>query len=265
MYNKTLNDLSKQVLSLTTGFQDLSKTVVSALENISAAQSGVSDPMYKYSKHLAALKPADFNNLLYWYRAPWSEIRNGSKPIVKGDDPILTLFCEDATGQLVPKSEIQAARNMVKAYFELLWKHKRAPTRWGEAPLDLQIDFIRQMEEEFGFLRYCDRHWKAKQLFMNYYPPWYKNKTKPKDDKKKKRARPDDDDNNDNGQGDGDSHNNDIDNGNGGNDDDDDANRSKRRRVVAEPDPPTTQPTLTTTRKRVCSFIPLAVTLVNNV
>lgn len=259
-YNKALNDLSTQVVALTAGFQELSKTVVSAIENIPSGQSGFSDPVYKYTKHLPALKPAESIALPFWYRAPWSEIRNGSKAIPKSDSPILTLFCEDPeTGNLLPKTEIQAARNLLRGYFELLWTHNRAPPRWGEAPLDLQIDFIRTMEEEFKFLRYCDRHWKAEQLFMNYYPTWYDNKTKPKEKKKSsKRARTDDGDDNDDTE---------ItnDNGNSGNDDNGNtANRSKRPRVEVDSNPPPPQPGPTTVRKRVCSLTHLTTTLTDN-
>ena len=250
--SREFDDLTEQVVSLTVGFKELSNTVVSALENISSAQSGISDPVYKYSKNLPALKPANISDFPFWYRAPWSEIRNGRKLVDKGDDPILTLFFEDANGKIVPKSEIQAVRNLVRAYFELLWTHKRAPPRWGDAPLDLQIDFIRNLEEEFEFLRYCDRHWKSEQIFMNYYPTWYSGKTGNKPKKSSKRARPDDnDDDNNNNNTNGDADDNTNDNANDG------TSRSKRPRVgAAEPDPPPVQSAPTTLRKRnrVCSL-----------
>jgi hypothetical protein len=241
-HNKTLKDLTELVVSLAAGFKDLSKTVVSALESVPSGASGRSDPVYKYSKNLPGLNHADYGDLPYWHKAPWSEIRNGSKVIDKGDDPILVLFFEDETGTIVPKSEIQCVRNFTRAYFELLWTHNRAPPNWGGAPLDLQIDFVRNMEEEFDWLRYCHRHWKAEQIFMNYYPTWYGGKTK-KNKKASKRARPDDADNNDNEDG----------------DDNDNPGGSKRPRLeeteTSSPTPALAQPAPTTARKRVCLYI----------
>ena len=187
--------LVNHVESLVLGFKEL-KNAVSNLENNASGLSGVSDPVYQYRKHLPNLNHGDFPGLPYWHKAAWGEICNGGKAVVKGDNPILTLFFKDATGDIAPKSEIQAARNLARSYFELLWTHKRAPPKWSDAPLDLQVDFIRTMEEDFGFLRFCDRHWKSEQIFMNYYPTWYSGKTGTKK-KTSKRARPADDDGND--------------------------------------------------------------------
>ena len=242
--SKKINELTEQVHFLVTGYKEFCKTMLSTLENHASGPLGVSDLVYIYSKKLPALNRADFGNIPFWPKAAWSEIRNGSKAADNSEDPILTLFFEDADGNLVLKSEIQAVRNFTRAYFELLWTHKRAPSKWGEAPLDLQIDFIRRIEEEFEFLRYCERHWKAEQIFMNYYPNWYKNKTSPPRTKKKKsskRARSDDT---------GDDLNED-----GGDENEDDNPKGSKCPCVEETEsnPPPTQPGTTATSKRVCS------------
>lgn len=235
-YGKSTKILTENVLSLTAGFKELSKTVVSALENVTSGQPQVGnpDPALGIPKHLPALDPADFKDLPFWYRAPWSEIRNG-KVDANTEDPILTLFLEDATGNPVPKREMQAVRYCAQGYFKQLWEAGRAPEKWSDASPNIQIGFIRYLEEEFKFLRYCDRHWKAKQIFMNYYPNWYKNRKNPKNKKTSKRARPSDEN-----QGDG--------------DDDDDDGSSKRPRVEEIESTPPAQPAstaVTTTRKRV--------------
>lgn len=184
-----------------------------------------------YSKPLPQLETTGLEAVEYWERGPWFEARNRTA-IVETDDPILVLFCEDKNGKILPKSEIKAARNAVKAYFEFLWTKKIAPSCWGDAPLNLRTDFVRKMEEEYEWLRYCNRHWKAEQLFMNYYPQWYKSKTKPR----KRKEHPedaivvDDDNNNENPSG------------------------SKRPRVEEpEPTPPPARPapTAVTTTRRV--------------
>ena len=77
--SREFDDLTEQVASLTAEVKELSNTVVSVLENVSSARSGIPDLVYKYSKNLPALKPADVGDLPFWYRAPWSEIQNGRK------------------------------------------------------------------------------------------------------------------------------------------------------------------------------------------
>lgn len=237
-YGKSMKILTENVLSLTNGFKELSKTVVSALESVASGQSqtGSSDPALELLKHLPALDPADFEGLLYWYRAPWASIRGG-KAFVSTDNPILTLFLEDKTGRLVPNSEMKAVRDHALVYFKQLWVAGRAPKSWTAAPPNLQIGFVRHMEEAFEFLRYCHRHWKAEQIFMNYYPHWHANQVNalnPQIKKGPKRARADNEDN----EGAG----------------DDDNVGSKRPRIEETESTPPPQPvptTVTTARKRV--------------
>jgi len=270
--NKKLTDLSEQVLSVKNELTELSKTVLSALEEIKTLNCSGTGSFYKHSKHLPSLKPADHPDILYWYRQPWSDIRN-RKNNVNSEDPTLTLFFEDAAGTLVPKSEIQAVRNFVTAYFIILWDNERAPLSWTKAPLDLRIDFVRSLEEEFEFLRYCDRHWKSEQIFMNYYPNWYSNKTEKKTKKSSKRKRTDNGSNQasdensqegtannsqggDNGNDDANANaNNDGNSDNGQDGDVDSDGRSKRPRIE-EPELALSQPAstnVTTARKRVRS------------
>lgn len=170
---------------MTTGFEKFSKDIIASLEDAKLNGSGNRDSVFSYSKHLPSLERTGFEAIPHWFRETWAKVRNGGKSTVDTDDPILVLFCEDKNGGVVPKSELKAVHNTTKAYFEFLWTKKRAPACWGDAPLDLRIDFVHKMEEEFEWLRYCDRHWKAEQLFMNYYPQWYRTKTGPRKPKRK--------------------------------------------------------------------------------
>lgn len=224
--NKKLDEIGEQVHSLTAGFKELSKTVTSALENAHPSSPDGAHSTFKAAKHLDRLDQKDFQAVWYWDREPWSKLRGG-KAEVKPDDPVLTIFLEDANGKPVPKQEMQAVRNHANGYFVGLWDTERAPSSWKYAPLDVRVDFVRKLEEEFEFLRYCDRHWKSEQIFMNYYPQFLKSRKKPGLSKRKERA-----------------------DSEGGNDEEN-PNGSKRSRVE-ESAPPPTQPT--PRPARVCSL-----------
>jgi hypothetical protein len=219
---------------LASSFAQFSKDASSALEDLKLNRSG-SNSIFTHSNPLDCLEYKGFEALPYWFRGPWFDAKHG-KVAVETEEAVLVLFCEDKNGAIQPKSEIKAVRSFMKAYFEFLWDKRKAPTCWGNAPLHLRVDFVRKMEEEFGWLRYCHRHWKAEQLFMNYYPQWYKTKVKPRKSTKRK-AHPGDDDDND--------------------DVEEDPNGSKRARVVEpKPTPLPVRPVSTgvsTTRGRVRS------------
>jgi hypothetical protein len=179
--------LGEKITALATNFENFSKSIATSLEDAMLNSSSKKITPFLHSKHLPCLERTGFESLGYWFRGPWSDAKN-RKVNVDTEDPVLVLFCEDAHGKIMAKGEIRAVRSSVKAYFEFLWTGGIAPSCWGDAPLDLRIDFVRRMEEEYGWLRYCHRHWKSEQLFMNYYPQWYKTKTTPRKSKRKERA-----------------------------------------------------------------------------
>lgn len=176
---------------MTSGFSELLKAVTTALEGVRPSGTGGTQSIFMYSKHLPCLERTGFEALKYWDREPWHEVRNG-KAFVDTEDPILVLFYEDETGSIVSKGEIRAVRSTIRSYFQFLWDNRRAPTCWSDAPQDLRIDFVRKLEEEFKWLRYCHRHWKSEQVFMNYYPQWYRSKIS-SSNKGSKRKQPADD------------------------------------------------------------------------
>lgn len=173
--NRSLDELGKKVTVLTTAVTELSKVVIAALGDHKPSNPDGTKSVFIHSKHLPCLERIGYEALAYWDREPWLEIRN-RRTAVDTEDPILVLFYEDENGSVVSKAEIRAVRNTARSYFQLLWDNNRAPTCWSDAPLDVRIDFVRRLEEEYKWLRYCNRHWKAEQVFMNYYPHWYRSK-----------------------------------------------------------------------------------------
>lgn len=215
--SKKLDELSEQVRSLATGVKELSQTVMSALEGATSGSPDGVGSTYKAVKPLEHLPRKGFPDVQYWDRASWTELRSG-KAGTKPDDPVLTIFIEDAAGNPVSKSKMQAVRNHANAYFAYLWNNKRGPKDWSHTTWHVWINFVWKLEEEFEFLRYCDQHWKSEQIFMNYYPQYRSSRIKNDTGKRK-------------GRGDSE----------GGDTNEENPNGSKCPRV-GEPTPPPTQP-----------------------
>jgi hypothetical protein len=55
----------------------------------------------------------------------------------------------------------------------MLLSINRAPTAWGHAALDIQNEFIHQLENQYPWIWLCDGHWKAMKVATNSYPHWY--------------------------------------------------------------------------------------------
>lgn len=195
LHDRRVDELSEKVIILSASFTALSKAVTMALGDANPSGSNPNGSVFIYSKHLPCLERAGYEALAYWDREPWLKIRNG-KIVIDVEDSILVLFFEDENGHIVSKPEIRAVRDTARSYFQLLWDKKLAPACWGDAPLELRIDFVRRLEVEYKWLRYCNRHWKSEQIFMNYYPQWYKSRKK-KDYKRRERSENQGDENND--------------------------------------------------------------------
>lgn len=110
-------------------------------------------------KYLASRKPGD---------------RGGKKSLAGTKDPsILSSFMEQSDGTQVSDKDKQAVRRTARAFFEALLKNNRAPTTWGNAPINIQHQLINVLETEYPFLRFCDQHWKSLQVATNSYSQWY--------------------------------------------------------------------------------------------
>lgn len=123
----------------------------------------------------SSLKKKDFPKVKHWTPDTWRTLRHR-----KGDTrleqatgvPTLCQFWEDELGEIIPSARRGAVTRAAQAF----WQQKHnAGVRLDTLTnigLDLLTDFRNTMENEFPWLRLCDDHWKADQLWINHFSNW---------------------------------------------------------------------------------------------
>ena len=124
----------------------------------------------------------------FWKVASWREIRSGGK--VKDSDsypPILSMFMEDEFGNPISDGVKEEVYDALQSYWIDLHDSGEPVRGWSETGLRRKDDFQVSMERKFPWLKLCEGHWKAKQLWINYFGKWKRspsNKSSPTPDGK---------------------------------------------------------------------------------
>ena len=159
--------------------EDIQKMVDHILTNFAGEIPGVKVPgIPPNPKHEA------FELTKYWNHDPWKAARGGGK-IKNCDSPILSLFMEDEFGQPVSDEVKEEVRGDLFGYWNDIYDVGEKLTNYKELGLKRREDFRKTMEGKFPWLRLCEGHWKAKQLWINYFSPWKKTRLPPTPDTKK--------------------------------------------------------------------------------
>jgi hypothetical protein len=200
-----MKNMSDNIANVSTGFKSLSNHVETTLStpkidftnistipiffSIPSNAPNTSDPFSpSSSRHLFGKKPLpqlDRNehlNISLWFPGDYNVKRKAGKKGVSHDleevggekakSSILSCYMEDENGEEIPKTTRDAVRDTAKAFFELLLENDRAPSTWGNAPIDVKNEYLHIMETSFPFLRLCQDHWKAIKVATNSYSQW---------------------------------------------------------------------------------------------
>ena len=131
-------------------------------------------------KPLPQLDHTEFPGVKLWLSGDYNEHRKTSK----GSDKdalmengrkvsVLSCFMEDENGDPVDFGTMDRVCKMTKEYFWLLMRNEMAPAKWGDASSDIADELVFQLETNFPWFRFCEGHWKSKQVATNSYPQWY--------------------------------------------------------------------------------------------
>ena len=98
-------------------------------------------------------------------------------------------FMEDENGEPIPEHTRSAARSKAKGFWIEIFAKGIAPATYGKAGIDMRNQYISLMENTFPWLRYCENHWKADQIWRNGYPDWYSRALIEQEKEKEKAAK----------------------------------------------------------------------------
>lgn len=86
---------------------------------------------------------------------------------------ITSCYMEDENGEQMPKLQKTAAHSRARGFWTKLSNNGGTPPpSLGKTDSDVRDSFVAYMEEGFHWLRFCENHWKSKQIWINHYGSW---------------------------------------------------------------------------------------------
>ena len=121
----------------------------------------------------------NFPLIEHWEPDAWIALRHSKKGSpLQGVDSINVQFWEDGTGGLIPPSRrSRVTRDLRSIWQDLLEKGKRLDCI-SKIGWEVREEYRTRIEALHPWLRLCDDHWKADQLWTNYFSGWIKGKGK---------------------------------------------------------------------------------------
>jgi hypothetical protein len=128
-------------------------------------------------------------DIKYWTKKEWTEAQSAKKnssdptdqPGARGKSRcaqgvnVSAKYLEEHNG--MPVTGTKAAK--IREYARSIWidfdARGVAPRKWSHAPRSVQDEYVRDMENQWPILQYCEDHWKVHHLATNSYPQWYKS------------------------------------------------------------------------------------------
>jgi hypothetical protein len=137
---------------------------------------------------LPPLLRSDFPLVKFWTRQEWDDHESRSKDFStlrrkggtrgpgrysKGVN-VRTCYIEKEDGTPVCGDTAGKIRAFARQIWVELYERGNAPGTWGQASLAASNKYIREMENRWPVLRYCEDHWKVHALATLNYSQWYR-------------------------------------------------------------------------------------------
>ncbi|KAF9781658.1 hypothetical protein BJ322DRAFT_1111578 [Thelephora terrestris] len=113
-------------------------------------------------------KKIHYENLKYWPQSAWLAVRRKAKP-KDSKAPVLSLFFEDESGEMVSDEVKEEVRGDMTAYWVDMLHEGKVPVHYSGLGLKHREDFRLTMEGKYPWLQLCEGHWKVRQLWVNHY------------------------------------------------------------------------------------------------
>ena len=129
------------------------------------------------------LNPAheDWEHINFWYKKTWLSVKGGNDRPSDIKSSISALFLEDERGCTVSREVREAVYQDARGF--MTDKASKPETRrelHSQSKLGFRIreEFRKTLEEKYPWLRLCEGHWKAPQIWQNVWSSWVTDWTK---------------------------------------------------------------------------------------
>lgn len=200
--------MGQQLAAISTGINDLPTSIAKALASTGATPSAApGSPSSTFAAQVKLLPQPDrkgFPKVVHWDRAIYKRLRKKTRKDGRsdddddddengGDDPqivearatavhaelaakkisITSCYMEDENGEQISECNKTAARSRARKFWTKVSRNGGTPpTSLGKADTDVRDAFVACMEDAFPWLRFCENHWKAEQIWINHYGSW---------------------------------------------------------------------------------------------
>lgn len=131
------------------------------------------------------LSRCDFPHVRFWTKKEWDEhssrLKDASGSKGKAPDRFskglntTALYMENENGMPISGDTVTQMRAAARMVWIELFDRGKAPISWGKASLDARNMYYSELEMRWGFLRFCENHWKADALATANYSQWYRS------------------------------------------------------------------------------------------
>jgi len=187
-YDAMVNTMNNRLSTIAAGIQNLPATIATSLENLQLSFD--SKPIIKLPDQL---DHRNFEKVNYWTSNMYQTRKKKGKAKGEEDNDVDldelepgtsektsdtsgSCYMEDENGKPIPESRRGAARTTARGFWIQLLEDGLAPTCLTNLNIYQQHKYIRFMEDNYPWLRYCEDHWKSLQIWRGHYitrtPEW---------------------------------------------------------------------------------------------
>jgi hypothetical protein len=133
--------------------------------------------------NLSPLSCSDFPHVKFWNKEEWDShkscLKDASGPKGKGPEGssrglnIMPLYMENEDGTPISGAMVGQIWAVARMVWIELFDREKAPSTWGKASLEARNLYYSELERRWGFLHFCENHWKVDALTMAHYSQWY--------------------------------------------------------------------------------------------
>ena len=88
------------------------------------------------------------------------------------DDPVTSLFMEDQNGVVISSSRRRKLKVDARVFWQSKYNKGEPLNNFGNIDLGVHDEFRAFMEKAHPWLRLCENHWKADQIWINNFSQW---------------------------------------------------------------------------------------------